>query len=177
MKVANNREVGSRDQSSRTIRGGIPRPRVAARRIVNRSAPTATIVPVLIYEDLGKAIDWLCVAFGFTERLRAGRDGRVTHAQLSVGECAVMLGAQGAEFRPPRSNEVNQYVLVHVEDVDRHFEHAKHSGARIVHPPTNMPFGERPYTAEDFAGHRWTFSQSIADVAPEQWGATEAKPK
>jgi hypothetical protein len=69
------------------------------RGIVNRSAPTATIVSVLIYEDVGKAIDWLCGAFGFTERLRAGRDGRVTHAQLSVGECAVMLGAQGAEFR------------------------------------------------------------------------------
>jgi uncharacterized glyoxalase superfamily protein PhnB len=66
-------------------------------------------------------------------------------------------------------------VLVHVEDVDRHFEHAQRSGARIVHPPTNMPFGERAYTAEDFACHRWTFSQSIADVAPEQWGATEAK--
>jgi len=148
------------------------------RGILNRSAPAAIIVPVLIYEDVGKAIDWLCGAFGFTERLRAGgRDGRVTHAQLSVGEGAIMLGAQGAEFRPPRSNEVNQYVLVHVEDVDRHFEHAKRSGARIIHPPANMPFGERPYTAEDFAGHRWTFSQSIADVAPEQWGATEAKSK
>ena len=148
------------------------------RGIVNRSAPTATVVPVLIYEDVSKAIDWLCGAFGFTERLRAaGRDGRVTHAQLSVGEGAVMLGAQGAEFRPPRSNEVNQYVLVHVDDVDRHFELAKRFGARIVRPPTNMPFGERPYTAEDFAGHRWTFSQSIADVAPEQWGGTEAKSK
>src|SRR3989442_13613239 len=67
------------------------------RGILNRSAPTAIIVPVLIYEDMGKAIDWLCRAFGFTERLRAGgRDGRVTHAQLSVGEGAIMLGAQGA---------------------------------------------------------------------------------
>lgn len=148
------------------------------RGIVNRSAPTAAVVPVLIYEDVGKAIDWLCGAFGFKERLRVGgRDGRVTHAQLSVGEGAVMLGAPGAEFRPPRSNEVNQYVLVHVEDVDRHFEHAKRFGARIVRPPTNMPFGERPYTAEDLFGHRWTFSQSIADVAPEHWGATEAKSK
>jgi len=146
--------------------------------IVNRSAPTATVVPVLIYEDVGKAIDWLCGAFRFTERLRVGgRDGRVMHAQLSVGEGAVMLGAPGAEFRPPRSNEVSQYVHIHVEDVDRHFEHAKRSGARIIHPPANMPFGERPYTAEDLAGHRWTFSQSIADVTPEQWGATEAKSK
>jgi uncharacterized glyoxalase superfamily protein PhnB len=143
-------------------------------RIVNRSAPTATIVPVLIYEDVAKAIDWLCGAFKFTERLRAaGRDGRVLHAQLSVGEGAVMLGAQGADFKAPRPDEVNQYVLVRVEDVDRHCEHAKQFGARIVSAPANMPFGERVYTASDTAGHRWTFSQSIADVAPEQWGATQ----
>ena len=46
--------------------------------IVNRSAPTATVVPVLIYEDVAKAIVWLCEAFGFSERLRAARaDGRL----------------------------------------------------------------------------------------------------
>src|SRR6266849_10276567 len=106
--------------------------------IVNRSAPTATVVPVLIYDDVGKAIDWLCGAFGFTERLRAvGRDGSIGHAQLAVAEGAIMLGRQGGGFRPPRPNEVNQYVHVSVEDVDRHFDHAKQFGARIVGPPTD----------------------------------------
>ena len=144
--------------------------------IVNRSAPTATVVPVLIYEDVAKAIGWLCEAFGFSERLRAARpDGRIMHAQLSIREGAIMLGAPGAEFRPPHSNEVNQYVIVRVEDIDQHFEHAKRYGARIVQPPANMPFGERVYTAEDLVGHRWTFSQSIADVPLEHWGATPVR--
>jgi uncharacterized glyoxalase superfamily protein PhnB len=40
-----------------------------------------------------------------------------------------------------------------------------------------MPFGERLYSVEDVGGHRWTFSQSIADIAPEDWGATPARPK
>jgi uncharacterized glyoxalase superfamily protein PhnB len=146
--------------------------------IVNRSAPTATVVPVLVYEDVAQALGWLCEAFSFSERLRAARpDGTVMHAQLSIGEGAVMLGAAGAEFRPPRVNEVSQYVLVHVEDVDGHFEQAMRFGARIVRPPADMPFGERVYTAEDLAGHRWTFSQSIADVALEHWGATPARSK
>ena len=49
----------------------------------NRSAPSATVVPVLIYRDVARAVDWLCGAFGFTERLRApGRDGGVSHAHL-----------------------------------------------------------------------------------------------
>jgi uncharacterized glyoxalase superfamily protein PhnB len=145
--------------------------------IVNRSAPTATVIPILIYEDVGKAIDWLCQAFGFKERLRAvGPDGRISHAQLAIAEGAIMLGRQGGEFRAPRPNEVSQYVVVHVEDIDRHFEHAKQFGAKIVEPPTNKPFGERQYTAVDQAGHRWTFSQHLADVAPEEWGATTARP-
>jgi len=140
--------------------------------VVNRSAPTATVVPILVYEDVAAAIDWLCDTFGFAERLRAaGPGGAVSHAQLAVAEGAVMLGRQGGEFRAPHSNEVSQYVVVHVQDVGKHFEHAQQCGAKILKSLSDMPFGERQYTAEDPWGHRWTFSQHIADVAPEEWGA------
>src|SRR5438034_2799224 len=140
--------------------------------IVNRSGPGASVVPILVYEDVAQAVDFLCRAFGFTERLRAGAPGgAVSHAQLAVGDGAIMQGRQGAEVRPPRPGEVSQYVTVHVDDVDAHHEHAKAQGATIVKAPANMPFGERQYTAEDPGGHRWTFSQSIADVALEAWGA------
>jgi len=137
----------------------------------NRSAPAATVVPVLIYEDVAQAIDWLCRVFGFSERLRAERDGVVGHAQLAVREGAIMLGRQGGPLRSPQAAGLSQYVHVTVDDVDRHFERAKASGATIVQPPTDMPFGERQYTAQDLAGHWWTFSQHIADVLPEEWGA------
>ncbi len=98
--------------------------------VVNRSAPRATVVPVLVYEDVAKALEWLCDTLGFKERLRAvGPGGGVSHAQLAIAEGAVMIGRQGAEFRPPRANEVSSYVLVHVEDVDRHSS-MRGSGAR-----------------------------------------------
>jgi uncharacterized glyoxalase superfamily protein PhnB len=157
--------------------------------MTNRSVPRGTIIPSLIYDDVAHAIDWLCDVFGFQERLRmAGGDGKVGHAQLAVGhgidQGGVMLGAsrvgQGsdwsdsAEFRPPRSNEVSQVLLVRVDNVDAHYEHAKLRGARILHPPTTYPYGERQYTAQDLAGHRWSFSQSVADVKPEEWGAKVA---
>ena len=142
--------------------------------VTNRSAPTATIVPILIYEDVGVAIDWLCRAFGFSGRLRHEREGVIGHAQLVIGDGAIMLGRQGGPFGGPQENQVSQYVLVHVTDVDRHFEQAKQSGARIVQGPADMPFGERQYTVQDHAGHWWTFSQHMADVAPEEWGAVTA---
>lgn len=142
---------------------------------VNRSAPTAKIVPILIYDDVGKAIDWLCGAFGFTERLRfATADGKVRHAQLDYSDGCIMLGMQGAEFRVPRAHEVNQYVLVHVDEIDQHFERAKNFGANIVESLADKPFGERQYTVLDPGGHRWTFSKHVADVAPESWGAKPA---
>lgn len=141
----------------------------------NRSAPAATVVPILVYEDVGAAIEWLCRVFGFKERLRIERDGVIGHAQLAIAEGAVMIGRQGGPYRAPQGDEVSAYVHVSVDDVDSHFEHAKQSGARIVHPPADMPFGVRQYSAKDPGGHWWTFSQNIADVAPEDWGAKSAR--
>ena len=36
--------------------------------------------------------------------------------------------------------------------------------------PTDFPFGERQCTVRDPSGHYWTFSQTITDVEPEDWG-------
>jgi uncharacterized glyoxalase superfamily protein PhnB len=138
-------------------------------------------VPWLIYDNVDKAIDWLCGAFGFTERLRTPpeQDGTIHHAQLAVGEGAIVLtGRPGGEHgptaqlsSPPGTREFIQSLYVAVEDVDRHCERAQHFGARILNPLKTCEFGERQYTAEDLAGNRWTFSQSVADVQPEHWGA------
>jgi uncharacterized glyoxalase superfamily protein PhnB len=131
--------------------------------LANRSMPQCTVIPVIVYADLGEAVDWLCDVFGFTMRVRIG-DHR---AQLNIGDGAVVLrqADKGAA-------ESGDSVMVRVEDVDGHCERAKQRGARIVEPPTDFPYGERQYTVEDFAGRVWKFSQSIADVAPEDWGGT-----
>lgn len=142
--------------------------------MINRSAPPASVVPVLVYADVRKALDWLCEACGFRERVRVEHaDGKITHAQLEFAGGAVMIGSAGAEYRPASSSGVNHVVLVHVDDVNAHFARVQLSGVRIVSAPADMPFGERQYTVEDPGGHRWTFSQSIADVSPSQWGGVE----
>jgi uncharacterized glyoxalase superfamily protein PhnB len=142
-----------------------------ARIMKNRSAPGAAIVPVLVYQDVDNSVEWLCGACGFSERVRVERpNGQITHAQLEYGGCAVMLGSAGAEFMPPPRSAVSHAVLVHVDNVEAHFERVRQGGAHIVSPPTNMPFGERQYSVEDPGGHRWTFSQSVADVDPAVWG-------
>jgi uncharacterized glyoxalase superfamily protein PhnB len=133
----------------------------------NRSIPTATVVPVLIYPDVRQAVEWLSAAVGFVERVRIGEDHR---SQLSFGDGAVIVGDVRGERRPPRAGEVTHSVMVRVDSVDEHIGQARAHGARILMEPTDFEYGERQYTAEDPAGHQWTFSETCADVAPEQWG-------
>ena len=133
----------------------------------NRSIPSSTVVPVLVYPDVRAAVAWLERAFGFAERVRIGEDHR---AQLSFGDGAIIVGDVRHSQRPPRAGEVTHSVLVRVDDARAHCEHARARGARIRMEPTDFEYGERQYSAEDLAGHVWTFSETLADVAPEEWG-------
>jgi hypothetical protein len=38
--------------------------------------------------------------------------------------------------------------------------------------PADYPYREKQYTFEDIGSHVWTFSQSTADLSPEEWGGT-----
>jgi uncharacterized glyoxalase superfamily protein PhnB len=128
--------------------------------IANRSVPAATVIPVLAYPDATEAADWLCSAFGFEVRLRIANH----RVQLVLGDGAVVATDGGGHGGAGHS------LLVRVEAADAHHDRAAAAGALIVAPPTDYPYGERQYTAEDVGGHRWTFSQSIADVDPADWG-------
>lgn len=139
----------------------------------NRSIPRSTVIPVLIYPDVRVAVDWLCAAFGFVERVRIGENHR---AQLTFGDGAVIIGDVRGDRRAPRAGESTHSVLVRVSDARAHCEHAREHGARILMEPTDHPYGERQYNAEDPAGHQWTFSETLADVAPEEWGGLSVLP-
>jgi uncharacterized glyoxalase superfamily protein PhnB len=123
------------------------------------------VIPELPYADIGGAIDWLCATFGFTLRLRIA-DHR---AQLNVGDGAVVLIE-----RPPQASGTSfaGSVMVRVDDVHAHYERSRQRNACILRAPQDYPCGERQYSAEDLGGHRWNFSQSIADVDPRDWGGT-----
>jgi uncharacterized glyoxalase superfamily protein PhnB len=126
----------------------------------NRSIPESAVMPVLVYADVRAAVAWLGAAFGCVERLRIG-DHR---AQLALG------GGHVIATDGPSAGAARSMVLVRVADVDAHCRRAEKAGARIVAPPADHVYGERQYTAEDLAGHRWTFSQTVADVDPARWG-------
>jgi len=67
--------------------------------------------------------------------------------------------------------------MVRVDDAAAHCERARAEGARIVAELNDFEFGERQDTAADPAGHMWTFSETIADKAPEEWGGVSVPPQ
>jgi uncharacterized glyoxalase superfamily protein PhnB len=131
-----------------------------------------SIIPVLVYPDVARAVDWLVRVFGFVEHVRIG-DHR---AQLGFGDGALVVADASHGRTAPTSGDATHSVMVRVDDVDGHYEHARAAGAQIVSDPSTQPFGERQYVAEDLAGHQWTFTQSVSDVSPEEWGGTTVIP-
>ena len=128
----------------------------------NRSVPPCPVIPVLCYPDPGVAADWLSTAFGFTVRLRIANH----RIQMRAGEGC---------FTIREGTIVPNYsiiVQVRVEDALRHCERARQAGAIILTEPTDHMYGERQYNAQDFYGHRWDFTETIADVDPVSWGGS-----
>ena len=63
-------------------------------------------------------------------------------------------------------------MFIIIPDVEAHFERAVRGGASVISPPEDKPYGQRQYTVQDPEGHRWSFSEQVRDVLPEEWGAT-----
>ena len=138
---------------------------------------THRAVPMLSYEDVGAAADWLVRAFGFLETGPRFTDdsGRVTHAQLELDGATIMLGWPGPDYHSPARHQqeceharrwlsvpyVVDGVLIHVDDIDRHLERARSAGATILGEIEEQPFG-RLYRAADLEGHRFMFMQPSA---------------
>ena len=142
----------------------------------NRSVPTNTVLPHIVYENVAGALTWLTETFGFTEHYRYGEPrGPVQGAQMNLGGAWIMLRSARTGFASPAqiANQT-QSLTVFVEDVDTHFARTKSKGAKIVEELNETFYGERQYGVEDLEGHRWLFSQHVRDVSPEEWGARVA---
>jgi uncharacterized glyoxalase superfamily protein PhnB len=127
----------------------------------NRSMPTDVLIPVLGYPSVSEAVAWLSEAFGFRVRWQAGAH----RAQLAVGETAAIAVVEGDVVAG------RDHVMVRVEQIEAHRARAEAAGARVSEIG-DFPYGERQYAATDFAGRTWLFTESIADVAPGDWGAS-----
>ena len=133
------------------------------------------LVPQLAYEDIGAALEWLTVAFGFRDLKELhfmNPDGSVGHAEMEVADGVVFMLGQGGGHgtsAPRQLGGLSAMLAVYVDDVEAHLARARAAGARICAELEDKPWGDRCYEAEDVAGHRWMFCQKVREVSPEEW--------
>jgi uncharacterized glyoxalase superfamily protein PhnB len=121
------------------------------------------VVPYLLYEDAGAAMDWLIRVFGFTERVRDRHsDGTVRHGELLTGNGGViMLGSPGSGFRgPAKLGEVTQLQCITITDLVTHRGHSQTAGAEVSEI-SRRAGRANSYTVDDPEGHRWYFSEPL----------------
>jgi uncharacterized glyoxalase superfamily protein PhnB len=125
-----------------------------------------TVIPILVYEDIEAAHDFLVGSFGFSSAgLHRDEDGAVVHGEVRAGDSPIWLHrvtAEHAMASPKGMAASNGGLSVIVPDVDAHFAHAKASGARIDSEATDQDYGVREYGARDPEDHRWWFSSPLA---------------
>lgn len=125
----------------------------------------ASIIPTMRYKDATRAIEWLCLAFGFEKHLVVpGEKDNIAHAQLTMGNAMIMLGSENDnEFgklvkTPEKLNGINtQTAYIIVEEVDAHYQKAVEVGAEIVLDIKDEDYGGRGYTCRDLEGYLWNF--------------------
>lgn len=128
--------------------------------------------PYLCVDDAARAIDFYCEVLGAGERMRmAGPDGKVGHAELTLGESVIMLADEHPDIgflSPGRIGGTAVTLHTYVEDVDAVFERALAAGAKSLRPVENQFYGDRSAQFEDPFGHRWSIATHVEDVDPEE---------
>lgn len=122
-----------------------------------------SLTPFLSLKGADRAIDFYKRAFGAVEKFRMpGPDGKIMHAELTIGDSTIMLSEAMQE--PPSVSS----MYVYVPDADQAFDRAVHAGAKVKMPLANMFWGDRYGSLSDPFGNTWAIATHVEDVPPNE---------
>jgi PhnB protein len=137
------------------------------------------VTPYLCVDGASAAIEFYAPVLGTTERMRMDTpDGKVSHAELQLGDGLIMLADEYPELgvRSPKAFGGSPVTLsVYVEDVDAVFERAQQAGAKVLRPLEDQFYGDRSGQFEDPFGHRWSVASRVEDVSSEEMARRAAE--
>lgn len=138
-----------------------------------------SLTPYLALSDAAKAIEFYKAALGATELYRLPMpNGRIGHAELQIGNSRLMLSDEAPEFGNKSAKKFGGSpvgLCIYTENVDALAERFVKAGGKVVRPLQNQFYGDRTGTFEDPEGFKWTLSQHVEDVSPEEMQRRMAK--
>jgi len=106
------------------------------------------VTPILRVSNFAASMDYYVNKLGFTKRWDWGDPptfGCVARDKVSIFLC------EGAQGRP------GTWIMIFLHDVDALYTDYKQRGAKVLQPPTNMPWETREMHVEEPDGHRLRF--------------------
>lgn len=131
-----------------------------------------TLMPYLAVRGAADAIAWYVGVFDARETVRyTGDDGRIGHAELTIGDVGLALSDEYPDFgavSPATLGGTSVALNLTVPDVDAVFARAVAAGADVQREPTDQPYGYRAAAFFDPWGHRWMVSSAIGEPTVEE---------
>jgi PhnB protein len=135
------------------------------------------ITPYLCASDANAALAFYSEAFGAFEQMRVtGDDGRLGHAEFTIGEARFMLSDEYPEIgvsSPTTLGGTPVALYLEVVDVDHTYARATEAGATGLRPPEDQAHGNRNATIVDPFGHRWMLSHHLGEVSLDEYAQRE----
>jgi uncharacterized glyoxalase superfamily protein PhnB len=125
------------------------------------------VIPVVPYEDIRAGHDFLVDVLGFASAgVIEDGEGQAVHAEVQAGERRIWLHPISGRLAPPaRAQARTGGIVVHVGDVDAHYERTRAAGAEILRAPTDEDYGQREYGVRDPEGHDWYIATPFTQTA------------
>lgn len=139
--------------------------------------PTTTtvsteLVPYLVVDGAAAAIEFYVAAFGAVETMRLMQpDGRVGHAEITIGRAGLMLADEFPEMGivgPNARGGTSVSLHLVVPDVDATVAAALEAGATLERPVADEFYGNRSGIIVDPFGHRWIVQTPIEELSAEE---------
>ena len=122
-----------------------------------------TVTPYLVVQDIEALITFLKETFDAEETERVpGPDGISRHAEVRIGDSAVMMGT--ARGKPP----VPGMLYVYTVDVDKVYSRALKAGGESIAQPENQFYGDRTAGVTDSQGNIWYMATRVENLSEEE---------
>ena len=128
-----------------------------------------SLIPMFIFKDASKAIDFYKRAFGAEERfVMPGPDGKgVMHAEMRIGTSIIMISEENPDCSSKSAETIGSFPVscyMYVENVDEAFKVAVEAGSKIQMPVDDMFWGDRMGTVLDPFGYSLSLASHTRDL-------------
>jgi uncharacterized glyoxalase superfamily protein PhnB len=126
-----------------------------------------TITPHLTIDGCDRAIDWYKRVFGaeLLERAPDPTGKKVWHASMRIGDSVIFMNDAFPDMGGPAQPTS---LWIYADNIDQRWKRAVDAGGKITMPIADMFWGDRTGTLVDPFGNRWSLSQHVKDLTPEE---------